>query len=84
MPPTTLPYWLSPTRSKIELYLQYDHAQGPSQIQLLDALGRRIALNIGGETGNYDIQVPSDLPRGAYWLRVVRKGAVQAVTVMKE
>ena len=73
-----------PNPVKDRLYLQYDYAQGPSQIQLLDALGRRIALNIGGEAGNYDIQVPSDLPRGAYWLRVVRKGAVQAVTVMKE
>lgn len=79
--PTLLAF---PNPVKDRLYLQYDYAQGPSQIQVLDALGRRIAVNIGGEAGNYDIQLPSDLPRGAYWLRVVRKGAVQAVTVMKE
>lgn len=72
----------NPTRDKITL--QYDQSKGTGNIQLLDALGRRINANIGGYAGNYDIKLPEGLPKGTYWLRVERGGKVQTVPVVKE
>lgn len=73
-----------PNPAKDKLTLQYDYSKGSSNIQLFDALGRRLNANIGGYAGNYEIQLPAGLAKGTYWLKVERGGKVQTVAVVKE
>ena len=49
-----------------------------------DGLGRRINASITGTAGNYEINLPVNLPLGAYWLRLERAGVVQMLLVLKE
>lgn len=73
-----------PNPAKDKVYVQYDRSKGPGKIYLLDALGRRIGATINGNTGFYEINLPNDLPFGAYWLKIERSGKVQTVAVVKE
>lgn len=73
-----------PNPAKDKVYVQYDRSKGPGKIYLLDALGRRIRASINGNTGFYEINLPNDLPFGAYWLKIERSGKVQTVAVIKE
>lgn len=72
----------NPAREKISV--QYDQSKGAGNIQLLDALGRRINANIAGYAGNYEVTLPESLARGTYWLKVERGGKVQTLPVVKE
>lgn len=72
----------NPAREKISV--QYDQSKGAGNIQLLDALGRRINANIAGYAGNYEVTLPESLARGTYWLKVERNGKVQTLPVVKE
>lgn len=72
----------NPAREKISV--QYDQSKGAGNIQLLDALGRRIQANIVGYAGNYEVTLPESLARGTYWLKVERGGKVQTLPVVKE
>ncbi|AEE50487.1 T9SS type A sorting domain-containing protein [Haliscomenobacter hydrossis] len=67
-----------------KLYLQYELNRGPGNMLLLDGLGRRVNAQVMGNTGAYEINLPLDLPRGMYWLRVERAGKVQTLPVVKE
>ena len=67
-----------------KLYLQYELSRGPGNMLLLDGLGRRVNAQVMGSTGAYEINLPLDLPRGMYWLRVERAGKVQTLPVVKE
>lgn len=73
-----------PNPVKDKVYVQYDRSKGPGKIYLLDALGRRIGATINGNTGFYEINLPNELPFGAYWLKIERSGKVQTVAVVKE
>ena len=73
-----------PNPAKDKVYVQYDRSKGPGKIYLLDALGRRIRATINGNTGFYEINLPNELPFGAYWLKIERSGKVQTVAVIKE
>lgn len=75
---------LFPNPARDLFYLQYPISNGPSNIQLYDALGRRIKTSIGGYTGNYEVKLPESLAKGTYWLKVERGGKVQTVPVIKE
>jgi Secretion system C-terminal sorting domain len=75
---------LFPNPAKDQLYLQYPISNGPSQIQLFDALGRRIKTSITGYTGNYEVKLPESLAGGTYWLRVERGGKVQTLAIVKQ
>lgn len=72
----------NPARDKITL--QYDQSKGAGNIQLFDALGRRVNASIGGYAGNYEVKLPEGLSKGTYWLKVERAGKVQTVPVVKE
>ena len=73
-----------PNPAKDKVYVQYDRSKGPGKIYLLDALGRRIAATINGNNGFYEVNLPNELPFGAYWLKIERSGKVQTVAVVKE
>jgi hypothetical protein len=73
-----------PNPAKDKVYVQYDRSKGPGKIYLLDALGRRIAATINGNNGFYEVNLPNELPFGAYWLKIERSGKVQTVSVVKE
>ena len=73
-----------PNPAKDRLYVQYDRSKGPGTLYLMDALGRRIKTNIAGSNDSYEINLPSGLPMGTYWLRLVRGGKVQTLPVIKE
>ncbi len=75
---------LFPNPAKDQLYLQYPISNGPSQIQLFDALGRRIKTSITGYTGNYEVKLPESLAGGTYWLKVERGGKVQTLAIVKQ
>ena len=73
-----------PNPAKDKITLQYDYSKGAGNIQLFDALGRRLNASIGGYAGNYEVQLPAGLAKGTYWLKVERDGKVQTVAVVKE
>lgn len=73
-----------PNPAKDKITLQYDHSKGAGNIQLFDALGRRVNASIAGYAGNYEVKLPEGLPKGTYWLKVERGGQVQTVPVVKE
>ena len=73
-----------PNPVKDQLNIQYDHSKGPATLFLFDAMGRRINTIVGGYSGYYEAKLPSDLPAGAYWLRVIRSGKVQTLPVVKQ
>lgn len=73
-----------PNPVKDKITLQYDHSKGAGNIQLFDALGRKLNASIGGYAGNYEVKLPDGLPKGTYWLKVERGGKVQTVPVVKE
>lgn len=73
-----------PNPAKDKITLQYDYSKGAGNIQLFDALGRRLKTNIGGYAGNYEVVLPSGLSKGTYWLKVERGGKIQTVPVVKE
>ena len=75
---------LFPNPAKDQFYLQYPINNGPSQIQLFDALGRRIKTSITGNTGNYEVKLPESLAGGTYWLKVERGGKVQTLAIVKQ
>jgi len=73
-----------PNPAQDKVTLQYDQSKGAGNIQLLDALGRRIQARITGYAGNYELSLPESLARGTYWLKVERGGKVQTLPVVKE
>lgn len=73
-----------PNPAKDKITLQYDYSKGAGNIQLYDALGRRLNASIGGYAGNYEVKLPEGLAKGTYWLKVERGGQVQTVPVVKE
>ena len=73
-----------PNPAKDKITLQYDYSKGAGNIQLFDALGRRVNASIGGYAGNYEVKLPESLAKGTYWLKVERGGKVQTVPVVKE
>ncbi len=73
-----------PNPAKDKITLQYDHSKGAGNIQLFDALGRRLNASIGGYAGNYEVKLPEGLAKGTYWLKIERSGKVQTVPVVKE
>lgn len=75
---------LFPNPTKDQFYLQYPISNGPSQIQLFDALGRRIKTSITGDTGNYEVKLPESLAGGTYWLKIERGGKVQTLPIIKQ
>ena len=73
-----------PNPAKDKITVQYDYSKGAGNIQLYDALGRRINASIAGYAGNYEVKLPDGLAKGTYWLKVERGGQVQTVPVVKE
>lgn len=73
-----------PNPAKDKITVQYDRSKGAGNIQLFDALGRRVNANIAGYAGNYEVKLPDGLAKGTYWLKVERGGQVQTVPVVKE
>ena len=73
-----------PNPAKDKITVQYGHSKGAGNIQLFDALGRRVNASIGGYAGNYEVKLPEGLAKGTYWLKVERSGQVQTVPVVKE
>ena len=73
-----------PNPAKDKITVQYDYSKGAGNIQLFDALGRRVNANIAGYAGNYEVKLPEGLAKGTYWLKVERSGQVQTVPVVKE
>ena len=73
-----------PNPAKDKITLQYDLSKGVGNIQLFDALGRRVNASIAGYAGNYEVKLPEGLAKGTYWLKVERGGQVQTVPVVKE
>ena len=73
-----------PNPAKDKITLQYDYSKGAGNVQLFDALGRRLNASIGGYAGNYEVKLPEGLAKGTYWLKVERGGKVQTVAVVKE
>lgn len=77
-------FFAFPNPAKDKITLQYDYSKGRGNIQLFDALGRRVNTTIAGYAGNYEVKLPEGLPKGTYWLKVERGGKVQTVPVVKE
>ena len=75
---------LFPNPASDQFYLQYPISNGPSQIQLFDALGRRIKTSIAGYTGNYEVKLPESLVGGTYWLKIECGGKVQTLAIVKQ
>lgn len=73
-----------PNPAKDVIYVQQEELDGTSNFQLMDALGRKLNTSWNGNAGLYEITLPSELPKGTYWLRVERGGKVQTVPVVKE
>ncbi len=73
-----------PNPAKDQLNIQYDQSKGPGAFYLLDALGRKINITVGGYPGYYEAKLPSDLPAGTYWLRVIRSGKLQTLPIVKQ
>ena len=73
-----------PNPAKDKITLQYDYSKGTGNIQLYDALGRRVNASIGGYAGNYEVKLPEGLAKGTYWLKVERGGKVQTLAIVKQ
>lgn len=73
-----------PNPVKDVIYVQQDGLDGNSHFQLMDALGRKLNTSLSGNAGFYEINLPKNLPRGTYWLKVERAGKVQTLPVVKE
>jgi Secretion system C-terminal sorting domain len=66
-----------------QLNIQYDQSKGSAALFLFDAMGRKINTTVGGYAGYYETKLPTDLPAGTYWLRVIRSGKVQTMPIVK-
>jgi len=73
-----------PNPAKDKITVQYDYSKGAGNIQMFDALGRRVNASIAGYAGNYEVKLPDGLAKGTYWLKVERGGQVQTLPVVKE
>ncbi len=73
-----------PNPAKDQLNIQYDQSKGPAAFFLFDAMGRQVIASVGGYAGYYEAKLPSDLPAGTYWLRVIRSGMVQTLPIVKQ
>ena len=71
-----------PNPVKDQLNIQYDHSKGSAALFLFDAMGRKINTTIGGYPGYYEAKLPTELPAGTYWLRVLRSGKVQRLPIV--
>lgn len=67
-----------------QLNIQYDQSKGSAALFLFDAMGRKINTTVGGYPGYYEAKLPTDLPAGTYWLRVIRSGKVQTLPIIKQ
>lgn len=72
----------NPMRDKF--YIQYNLTKTPTHLGLYDALGRRLNVQFGGIGGQYEVDLPGDMPKGVYWLRVEDAGKIRSIPVMKE
>lgn len=73
-----------PNPAKDKMTLQYDVSKGEAQVALFDAQGRQLKARIIGYPGNYEVALPEDLPHGAYVLKVLLKGKIQTIKMIKE
>jgi Secretion system C-terminal sorting domain len=73
-----------PNPVKDQLNIQYDHSKGSATLFLFDAMGRKINTTVGGYAGYYEAKLPTELPAGTYWLRVIRSGKMQMLPIVKQ
>jgi len=75
---------LYPNPAAAQFYVQYDATKGDSRIQVYDALGRLVPLQVVGYAGFYELRWPEELAAGTYWLRVLQQGRVYTRTLLKK
>jgi len=73
-----------PNPAQDKFYIQYNHNDVPTRLSLYDVLGRRLNVQFGGIGGQYEVDLPADMPKGVYWLRVEVAGKIRSIPVMKE
>jgi hypothetical protein len=73
-----------PNPAQDKFYIQYNRSDAPTRLSLYDALGRRLNVQFGGIGGQYEVDLPADMPKGIYWLRVEDGGKIRSIPVMKE
>lgn len=73
-----------PNPAKDRINIQTSLTLLPQEVYLLDALGRRIAVNLQGTPGWYEINLPAELPTGNYWLRLQDRAQTHRLVVVKE
>ncbi|WP_373549939.1 hypothetical protein [Haliscomenobacter sp.] len=73
-----------PNPAKDRINIQTSLTLLAEEVFLLDALGRRISLNLQGSPGWYEIKLPTELPAGNYWLRLQDRAQIHRVVVVRE
>lgn len=73
-----------PNPAKDRINIQTSLTLLPQEVYLLDALGRRVAVNLQGSPGWYEINLPVELPAGNYWLRLQDRAQIHRLVVVKE
>lgn len=73
-----------PNPAKDRINIQTSLTLLAEEVFLLDALGRKISLNLQGSPGWYEIKLPAELPAGNYWLRLQDRAQIHRVVVVRE
>lgn len=73
-----------PNPAKDRINIQTSLTLLAKEVYLLDALGRRVAVNLQGSPGWYEIKLPAELPTGNYWLRLQDRAQTHRLVVVKE
>lgn len=73
-----------PNPAKDRINIQTSLTLLPQEVYLLDVLGRRVAVNLQGSPGWYEINLPAELPAGNYWLRLQDRAQIHRLVVVKE
>ncbi len=73
-----------PNPAKDRINIQTSLTLLPQEVFLLDALGRKISLNLQGSPGWYEIKLPTELPAGNYWLRLQDRAQIHRMVVVRE
>lgn len=73
-----------PNPAKDRINIQTSLTLLPQEVYLLDVMGRRVAVNLQGSPGWYEINLPAELPAGNYWLRLQDRAQIHRLVVVKE
>jgi hypothetical protein len=73
-----------PNPAKDRINIQTSLTLLAEEVFLLDALGRKISLNLQGSPGWYEIKLPAELPAGNYWLRLQDRAQIHRMVVVRE